>query len=148
MTRALIYDIASGVAVQTMTADKEADIASAIDASQGYVIVGADEDDATHYVKGGVAVPYPAKPVAVPVEWNPATEAWIDPRPPAKITQDLAADARDARNAALLVCDWTQLSDVPMDANLRKTWQVYRQALRDVPQQKAFPDKIQWPVFQ
>jgi len=38
-------------------------------------------------------------------------------------------------------CDWTQLPDVPVDAD---AWSVYRQALRDVTTQ-ADPFAIVWP---
>src|SRR5260363_3378 len=39
--------------------------------------------------------------------------------------------------------DWTQLMDVPEQT--RTQWAVYRQLLRDLPQQKDFPSQIVWP---
>lgn len=55
----------------------------------------------------------------------------------------LAAAARNKRNALLAECDWTQVADAPVD-NL--VWAVYRQELRDVPDQPGFPSIIVWPV--
>lgn len=55
----------------------------------------------------------------------------------------LAAQVRTQRNALLSASDWTQLIDAPVD---RAAWAVYRQALRDVPQQAGFPSAVDWPV--
>lgn len=49
---------------------------------------------------------------------------------------------RQKRNNLLASSDWTQLSDSPAD---KIAWQVYRQALRDIPEQASFPDSITWP---
>jgi hypothetical protein len=38
--------------------------------------------------------------------------------------------------------DWTQVADAPVDKN---AWAVYRQALREVPQQPGFPFSVVWP---
>jgi hypothetical protein len=50
------------------------------------------------------------------------------------------------RNRLLAESDWTQLADVPLSAEKKTEWAVYRQALRDVPQQTGFPQTIQWPA--
>jgi hypothetical protein len=55
----------------------------------------------------------------------------------------LRIQAFQRRNALLVGSDWTQLPDVLVD---KGAWSVYRQALRDVPQQPGFPLKIDWPV--
>lgn len=49
---------------------------------------------------------------------------------------------RQDRNQRLAACDWTQLSDAPVDSS---AWATYRQALRDVPGQTSFPWSVQWP---
>jgi len=54
-----------------------------------------------------------------------------------------AASVRAERNRRLTACDWTQLADAPVD-NL--VWAVYRQNLRDVPNQPGFPVTIIWPT--
>jgi hypothetical protein len=49
---------------------------------------------------------------------------------------------RDERNKLLSDSDWTQVADAPVD-NL--TWVVYRQTLRDLPQNNTNPFTIVWP---
>lgn len=58
-------------------------------------------------------------------------------------SEQLAKIARDRRDMELGKTDWTQLSDVPQA--VKEVWSVYRQALRDVPQQAGFPHNITWP---
>lgn len=54
-----------------------------------------------------------------------------------------AALVRAERNQRLAASDWTQLADAPVDDLV---WAVYRQALRDVPNQPGFPVTIIWPT--
>lgn len=49
---------------------------------------------------------------------------------------------RTDRNRKLADCDWTQLSDAPVDD---LTWAVYRQELRDITTQTD-PFNIAWPT--
>lgn len=53
---------------------------------------------------------------------------------------------RAQRDQLLAECDWTQLSDIPLDADKVQEWKTYRQALRDLPLQPGFPWTIEWPV--
>lgn len=41
---------------------------------------------------------------------------------------------RSVRNKALSDCDWTQGPDAPLTDEQRAAWRVYRQALRDLPE--------------
>jgi hypothetical protein len=43
------------------------------------------------------------------------------------------AAIRQERNRLLAECDWTQLDDSPLGQDDRVDWQLYRQALRDLP---------------
>ena len=52
------------------------------------------------------------------------------------------AEVRQQRNELLSACDWTQLPDAPVDAQV---WANYRQELRDVTAQAGFPWEINWP---
>jgi len=52
-------------------------------------------------------------------------------------------EIRDKRNRLLAKSDWTQLADAPVDRN---AWAIYRQALRDIPEQTGFPQSVTWPV--
>ena len=57
---------------------------------------------------------------------------------------EVMAELRVKRNALLAASDWTQLPDAPT-ANAA-AWKVYRQALRDLPQQTVYPNEPQWPT--
>lgn len=52
---------------------------------------------------------------------------------------------REDRNKRLAECDWTQLTDSPLDADAKLAWQLYRETLRMVPEQPGFPWNVQWP---
>jgi hypothetical protein len=54
-----------------------------------------------------------------------------------------SVDTRQQRNQLLADCDWTQLSDAPVNSS---AWANYRQELRDIPEQEGFPWDITWPV--
>jgi len=53
-----------------------------------------------------------------------------------------AAQVRKQRDDLLAACDWTQLSDAPVD---REVWATYRQALRDISNQDGFPWEVVFP---
>tara|TARA_E500000331_G_C17183684_1_gene681681 strand:+ start:297 stop:698 length:402 start_codon:yes stop_codon:yes gene_type:complete len=40
---------------------------------------------------------------------------------------------RGKRNTLLSQCDWTEMASSPLTVNKRQEWEVYRQALRDLP---------------
>ena len=48
---------------------------------------------------------------------------------------------RSKRDDLLSQTDWTALSDVTMSEEMK----IYRQALRDLPQQSGFPYNVVWP---
>jgi len=54
----------------------------------------------------------------------------------------IATQARAKRNALLRQSDWSQLPDANVD---KIAWATYRQALRDLPLQKDFPN-IEMPI--
>lgn len=56
-----------------------------------------------------------------------------------------AEEARAKRDKLLAATDWTQVLDAPIDAATREAYRVYRQALRDIPEQEGFPETIIWP---
>ena len=59
--------------------------------------------------------------------------------------EQAATEIRERRDALLLGCDWTQATDSPLPEDIRIGWRVYRQALRDVPEQPGFPWDVTWP---
>jgi len=52
---------------------------------------------------------------------------------------------RQERNLILQSTDWTVLPDAPLTAGEKSAWKVYRQKLRDVPQDFSKVDDIEWP---
>ena len=68
-----------------------------------------------------------------------AEEALVASQEPER----LASQIRQERNTLLADCDWTQVSDAPVN---QVAWQTYRQALRDVTSQEGFPYSVTWPT--
>ena len=62
-----------------------------------------------------------------------------------KAERDLstANTVRSNRDIKLTESDWTQVADAPVD---KAAWAIYRQALRDVPDQEGFPNEVTWPT--
>jgi hypothetical protein len=54
--------------------------------------------------------------------------------------------ARRQRNNFLFMSDWAVLPDAPLSDVKKAEYLVYRQALRDVPEQSGFPENIVWPT--
>lgn len=52
------------------------------------------------------------------------------------------AQIRNQRDFLLMMSDWSQFPDAPVD---KEAWQTYRQALRDIPLQEGFPFDISYP---
>ena len=71
------------------------------------------------------------------IEWAAEKAIWASGARDRK-----ASEVRAERNAKIAACDWRMLTDSPASAE----WKVYRQALRDVPQQAGFPENVVWPV--
>ena len=60
--------------------------------------------------------------------------------------EDLAAEAREKRNALIAETDYMAMPDYPLDEERKAALIAYRQALRDVPEQAGFPRQIDWPT--
>ena len=52
---------------------------------------------------------------------------------------------RAERDRRLAACDWTQGNDSPLSSNEKSEWQLYRQALRDLPANTEDPDSVVYP---
>ena len=59
---------------------------------------------------------------------------------------EFAKSARDSRDKLLAECDWLVVKALELSQAVPAEWAVYRQALRDLPQQAGFPTTINWPV--
>ena len=53
---------------------------------------------------------------------------------------------RSLRDSLLAATDWVTLRALETGEPVPPDWQVYRQALRDVPEQAGFPYAVQWPT--
>ena len=90
----------------------------------------------TNKVVDGVVVPLTIAEIA---ECEARVVAWEAAGPARAL-----AGLRVERTVYLAASDWTQLPDAPT-ANAA-AWKVYRQALRDLPQQWTYPNDPQWPT--
>ena len=108
---------------------------------------------------------FPVKDRPAP-EFDPATEncsqvnptlengewvmTWqVSPASAEEIAERLeqkSAEVRQQRNQLLTESDWTQLADSPLDADTKSAWALYRETLRQVPEQSGFPWNIVWPT--
>ena len=58
-------------------------------------------------------------------------------------------DLRATRGTLLLSSDWTQVNDSPLTDEKKLEWAVYREALRDVPENNTHvtsTDEVSWPT--
>jgi hypothetical protein len=77
-------------------------------------------------------------PVLVDGKW---TQTWQV----VQLPEDQATtNVRAKRNQLLANSDWTQLADSPVD---KDAWAVYREALRNLPEQAGFPYSVTWPTI-
>jgi hypothetical protein len=84
-------------------------------------------------------------PIGTTVSIGDSYEEGVFTRKVDDTIAELSRIMRIKRDEVLTASDWSQLADVPED--LRRKWQKYRQALRDVPQQATFPNQIVWPMI-
>ena len=79
--------------------------------------------------------------------WLYAGGVFTDPNAPSPAVQTAEAWTmlRHFRDRRLAMCDWTQVTDVALDATTVTAWQTYRQALRDLPATTADPANPSWP---
>lgn len=57
-----------------------------------------------------------------------------------------AEAVRSTRDQKIAETDWIVIKNLELNQNVPGVWEVYRQALRDVPAQAGFPWDINWPV--
>jgi hypothetical protein len=118
--------------------------AYAKDCDGNCLIVDSEVAYDTHYVDVATKSvrPMPERP-SDRHEFNYAAKEWRLNEP--KLRAAAIRELRSLRNELLAGCDWTQVPDAPVDA---EAWRVYRQQLRDLPEQ--YPDilsidEVVWP---
>lgn len=65
---------------------------------------------------------------------------------PEPTEQELASMIRSQRDAKLEATDYMLAPDYPISPENLEAVKVYRQALRDIPEQSGFPKNAQWPA--
>lgn len=65
---------------------------------------------------------------------------------PEPTEQELSSMVRSQRDAKLSATDYLVAPDYPISPEDLEAVKVYRQALRDIPEQSGFPKNVQWPV--
>jgi hypothetical protein len=90
-----------------------------------------------HYVKNGKVTEIPARPSEFH-RFDFSLKNWVP----------CEGSIREKRRTLLEVSDWTDTlsSKERLGEQLYTAWMVYRQALRDIPEQPGFPVAVQWPV--
>ena len=94
----------------------------------------------TKYILGPVFTDRPAtdtEPAQTALEQETAYKAMKD--------ADQAKSVRQSRDDKLKETDWIVIKNLELNANIPAVWEIYRQALRDVPTQSGFPWNIVWP---
>ena len=94
----------------------------------------AERFDGAEYACGACLAGPPAMAVAI---LDPDTP-WGD--------NEIANGVRALRMQRLTACDWTQVTDAPLSADLQVAWRDYRQALRDLPETFSSPLDVEWPT--
>lgn len=61
-------------------------------------------------------------------------------------TDAKAKEVRATRDKRLAETDWIIVKCYEKNQNVPSEWEVYRQALRDIPEQVGFPYEIAWPA--
>ena len=54
---------------------------------------------------------------------------------------------RSVRDELLILSDWTQMPDSPLDSSTKTSWATYRTGLRDISGQTGFPTDFTWPAI-
>ena len=95
-------------------------------------------NDSHYYIENNAAVEKPERPNNY-CDFDYDSKQWVDRR----TNEYQWAVVRFERKKRLQDCDWTQLSDIPVETKAK--WETYRQALRDITNQ-ADPFNIIYPT--
>lgn len=128
-----VYDPLTGKILKTISASTKEDLALNLSENDQW-IEGIYSSD-SYYIKNGAPVQFPAKPDYL-CFFDFSCEQWV------KDEAVLWKKLREARDQRLERCDWTQVPDAPVD---QAAWAVYRQALRDLPENTLDPQNPVWP---
>ena len=94
-------------------------------ARDGEGLIEGHYDHSTQMVVDGAVADIPASTI----EQEEIDRAWLN--------------LKGSRNMMLQSTDWTQVPDAPVD---QQAWAIYRQALRDLPDNTTDPRNPTWPT--
>jgi hypothetical protein len=80
------------------------------------------------------------------IDFNNELKRIEDEQKAQEASRDYWEELRSLRNQKLTQSDWTQVSDAPFTEEQKISWQSYRQALRDLPENTEDPKNPVWPV--
>ena len=89
---------------------------------------------------------YTAPPDSGVYKWE--NGQWVEGVEPDPIVmgpdiEGMSNSIRQQRNKLLAESDWTQVKDI--SDSISTTYAIYRQKLRDLPEQNEFPFSVTWP---
>lgn len=115
-----IYDTATGIVMQTGSADSEADVQRVVETGQAYVNA----------------------------RYNPGTTRIVDGVAEDLGVTNVDRPLVERRNELLQATDWTQVADGPLTDAKKAEWATYRQALRDLTNHANWPnlEETDWPT--
>lgn len=61
-----------------------------------------------------------------------------------ELARDYWEELRVLRNERLMLCDWTQSNDSPLNETQKELWRIYREELRDLPDNIDDPKPLVW----
>lgn len=76
-------------------------------------------------------------------EWEVVTGFYAKEQ----LAESLAINLRVKRDKLLADTDYLMISDYPISEDNKQKVQIYRQLLRDIPQQENWPFIVEWPVL-
>lgn len=74
------------------------------------------------------------------------TVSELDAEAKAAKDAEAAKAVRAQRDRLIAETDWLVIKNLELNQNVPGKWEVYRQDLRDIPQQAGFPHNVTWPV--
>ena len=103
--------------------------------------IAATPPDVGFYAPDGVITVGSEPPTDEPGRWIFDGHAWTE-----LTAEKKAVLIRQQRDALLSATDYRIMPDYPMSELCRENLKLYRQLLRDIPEQPDFPNSVVWPI--
>lgn len=108
----------------------------------------SSESHAGKYIDSGELVDIPIRP-SINHTFDYKSKEWVSIKSNDDMAQEMLIAIKMQRNSLLRDTDWTQMPDAPLTEQQRTAWAIYRQSLRDVPQNNLNAESIDdiiWPT--